>query len=225
MDKIFGNWFSGGFTAWKLHTWEDYLNFGIVVLLGILVFVAAQRRINRRRNYQDACARVAKQLKRLGGPGAECYLDVTIRSKRDVQPCEFLHVSGNCVYAVKVFWWGLDAAGSADDKTWTFSASKEVKRQPNPLPELEEICVVLNRVLIRGGLNGVAVKPLVVLADNFGSCHSHITGTDRVVACQDLKKWRKANPITKDNGFDVRAVKAALEASLTRDGLPEKAGA
>ena len=47
MDKLFGNWFSGGgFTAWKLHSWEDYINFGLVVLAGILVFVLAQRRIN-----------------------------------------------------------------------------------------------------------------------------------------------------------------------------------
>ena len=226
MDKLFGNWFSGnGFTAWKLQSWEDYLNFGLVVLAGILVFVLAQRRINKHRNYQDSRARVARRLKKLGGPGAECYLDVTVCSKRDVQPCEFLHVSGNCVYAVKVFWWGLDVTGDALDKTWTFSASKEYKRLPNPLPELDEICVVLNRLFVRSGLTGIDVQPLVVVADNFGSSHIHITGTDCVVPYQDLKKWRKADPIGKDSDFDIQAVKAALEASFRPDGLSEKAEA
>lgn len=222
MDKLFGNWFSGGgFTAWKLHTWQDYLNFGLVVLAGILVFVLAQRRINKHRNYQDSCARVAKRLKQLGGPGAECYLDVTVHSKRDVQPCGFLHVSGNCVYAVKVFWWGLDVTGSADAKRWAFTASKDVRYEPNPLPELEETCVALNRLFVRRGLTGVPVKPLVVLADNFGSSHIHITGADCVLAYQDLKKWRKAYPLDKKKGFDIAAVKAALEASFA-DAPSEK---
>ena len=182
----------------------------------------AQRRINKHRNYQDSCARVAKRLKQLGGPGAECYLDVTVHSKRDVQPCGFLHVSGNCVYAVKVFWWGLKVTGSAEDTTWTFSASKEFRRQPNPLPELEETCVALNRLFVRRGLTGVPVKPLVVLADNFGSSHSHVSGTDCIVAYQDLKKWRKAYPLDKKKDFDIAAVKAALEASFADGDSPEK---
>ena len=202
MDKLFGNWFSGGgFTAWKLHTWQDYLNFGLVVLAGILVFVLAQRRINRHRNYRDSAARVAK---------------------RDVQPCEFLHVSGDCVYAVKVFWWGLKVTGSADAQRWAFTSGKEVRYQPNPLPELEEVCVALNRLFVRRGLNGIAVKPLVVVADNFGSSHIHITGADCVLAYQDLKKWRKAYPIVKEKSFNIAAVKAALEASFAAgDSLEE----
>ena len=146
---------------------------------------------------------------------------MTIRSKRDVQPCGFLHVSGNCVYAVKVFWWGLDVTGSADDKRWMFTASKDVRYEPNPLPELEETCVALNRLFVRRGLTGVPVKPLVVLADNFGSSHSHVSGTDCIVAYQDLKKWRKAYPLDKKKDFDIAAVKAALEASFA-DAPSEK---
>ena len=223
MDKLFGNWYSSsGFTAWKLHTREDYINFAIVVLIGILVFVLAQRRINKHRNYQDSRDRVAKRMKKLGGPGAECYLDMTVHSKRDARPCEFLHICGNCVYVVKVFWWGLNVSGSANAQRWAFTSGKEVRYEPNPLPELEEICVSLNRMFVRRGLNCVPVKPLIVLADNFGSSHSHVSGTDCIVAYQDLKKWRKANPLDRAKGFDIKKVKKALEASFAASDLSDK---
>lgn len=214
MDKIFGNWYSGNLDVWKLHSLGDYLNFFLVMLAGIVAFTLWTRYLKAHRTYEHACARTAKKLKKLGGHGAESYCDVTVHTRKDSCPCELIHVCGDCVYVVKIFWWGQNASGSATDKEWLFSCRKEVYREPNPLPKLNEACVVLNRLFARFGLRGVTVKPLVVLADNYNHTYFEIRGVDCVTNYDDLKKWRKKNPIDSDKAIDVKAVKAALEASF-----------
>lgn len=214
MDNIFGNWYSGNLDLWKLDTAQDYINFFAVMIAGIVVFTLWTKYLKAHRTYEHACARTAKKLKKLGGHGAESYCNVTVHTKKDSCPCELIHVCGSTVYVVKIFWWGRNLGGSATGKEWTFSCRKEVYQEPNPLPALNEACVVLNRLFARFGVRGVTVKPLVVLADNYNHTYFEVSGTDCVVNYDDLKKWRKANPVVSDKNVDIKAVKAALEASF-----------
>ena len=53
------------FQAWKLHSFEDYLTFLIVILAGIMIFKFAIQKIYKHRNDAYALKLVRKKLKYL----------------------------------------------------------------------------------------------------------------------------------------------------------------
>jgi hypothetical protein len=121
------------------------------------------------------------------------------------------------VYVARVFHFGLEVIGGADQRTWRFRYNKEVCTEPNPLPALEEQKVVLTRLFSAAGIRNVPVETMVVFADNYGTTRFSLPGVRNAVSCGLLRKWRKDRPIGKD-GYDLRAVKAAIEASSPERG-------
>lgn len=214
MSRIFGQWFSfDGFNAWKLHTVWDYVYFFIIILLGVAVFTAATKYLNKHRNHTDAVKRVAKRMKRLGGSGAACYCDRTVRVKKDVCRCDLICAARDKVYVVKVYHFGLEAIGGEDKREWTLRCKKDEITEPNPLPVLSEQKVVLTRLFSAAGVRNVPIEPLVVFADNYGTTKFYLPGVKCAVSYSFLKRWRKDRPI-KDSPYDLKAAKAALEASF-----------
>lgn len=216
MSRIFGTWFSfDGFNAWKLHTAWDYIFFFLTIAAGIVIIKLAIRVMDSRRDLPHALARTAKKLKRVGGPGSECYVGKTIRSKKDVQDYELVAVLPDKVVAVKVFPFGLQIFGGVNEPRWRFCFNKDERWADNPLGALEEQKVVLNRVFMRAGVKNVPVETLIVFADNYGTAKFKVDGVRECVAVGYLKKWRKD---TKKNvKIDLRAVKAALEEAFSSD--------
>lgn len=216
MDRIFGSWFSfDGFNAWKLRTAWDYIFFFLVLAVGIALIKLAIRVMDSRRDLPHALSRTAKKLKRVGGPGSECYVGKTIRSKKDAQDYELIAVLPDQVLAVKVFPFGLQIYGGVNEPRWRFCFNKDERWADNPLGTLEEQKVVLNRVFMRAGVKNVPVGTLIVFADNYGTARFKIDGVRECVALSYLKKWRKD---TKKSGkIDLRAVKAALEEAFESD--------
>ena len=51
------------FQAWKLHSFEDYLTFLIIILAGIMIFKFAIQKIYKHRNDAYALKLVRKKLK------------------------------------------------------------------------------------------------------------------------------------------------------------------
>ena len=216
MSRIFGNWFSvDGFNAWKLHTAWDYIYFFLIIAAGIALIKLVIRIMDSRRDLPHALARTAKTLKRAGGPGSECYVGKTIRSKKDVRDCELVAVLPDKVVAVKVFPFGLQIFGGVNEPRWRFCFNKDERWEDNPLGALEEQKVVLNRVFMRAGVKSVPVETLIVFADNYGTAKFKIDGVRECVALGYIKKWRKD---TKRNvKIDLGAVKAALEEAFAGD--------
>ena len=216
MSRIFGTWFSfDGFNAWKLRTVWDYIYFFAIVVAGILLIKLVIRIMDRQRDLPHALARTAKKLKRVGGPGSECYVGKTVRSKKDVRDYELIAVLPDQVLAVKVFPFGLQIFGGVNEPRWRFCFNKDERWADNPLGALEEQKVVLNRVFMRADVKNVPVETLIVFADNYGTARFKVDGVRECVALSYLKKWRKD---TKKNGkIDLRAVKAALEGAFESD--------
>lgn len=214
MERLFGSWFDfDGFNVWKLHTTWDYIFFFLILAVGVALIKLAIRVMASRRDLPHALARTAKGLKRVGGAGTACYLNKTIYSKKDVRDYELIAVLPDKVLAVKVFPFGLEIYGGANEPRWRFCFNKDVRYAENPLPELEEQKVVLNRVFMRAGVKNVPVETLIVFADNYGTARFKVDGVRECVAVTYLKKWRKDTK--KDAKIDLRAVKAALEASFS----------
>lgn len=216
MSRIFGSWFSfDGFNAWKLQTAWDYVFFFLVIAVGVVIIKLVIRIMDSRRDMPHALARTAKKLKRTGGPGSECYINQTIRSKKDERDYELIAVLPDQVLAVKVFPFGLQIFGGVNEPRWRFCFNKDERWADNPLGALEEQKVVLNRVFMRAGVKNVPVEKLIVFADNYGTARFKVDGVRECVAVGYIKKWRKD---TKKNGkIDLRAVKAALEEAFAGD--------
>lgn len=216
MSRIFGTWFSfDGFNAWKLHTVWDYIYFFLIIAAGVALIKLAIRIMDSRRDLPHALARTAKKLKRVGGPGSECYVGKTIRSKKDVQDYELIAVLPDQVLTVKAFPFGLQIFGGVNEPRWRFCFNKDERWADNPLGVLEEQKVVLNRIFMRANIKNVPVETLIVFADNYGTAKFKVDGVRECVALSYLKKWRKD---TKKTGkIDLRAVKAALEGAFESD--------
>ncbi len=217
MGRIFESWFDfEGFNAWKLRTGWDYFFFFLIMVAGFAAIKLTIRIMDRHRDAAHAIPRTARALRRVCGQGTVCYLDRTIRSKKDVQHYELIAVLPDQVLTVKVFPFGLTVFGGANEPRWRFCFNKDERWEDNPLPLLEEQKVVLNRVFMRAGVKNVPVGSLIVFADNYGTAKFKIPGVRECVSYSYLKKWRKDT--AKSGKLDQNAVRAALETAF---GAPE----
>lgn len=213
MSEIINNFFNPeGVTLWKLYTLEDYLFFGGLLVLGAVALWAAVRFLAKRRTPEGTAARMAKKLRGIGGVGAQVYQDVTVVSQRGRCVSPMIYAAREGVYVVRVYHFGLEVSGSASSKYWTLAFNKDVRQEPNPLDDMDEQIVVINRVLSRAGLGHVPVEKLVLFADVYGRPRLDLRGVDCAVVRQDLGKWRKKQK--KLPAIDLPGVKRALEGSF-----------
>ena len=223
IKHLFSNWFStDNFQPWKLQTKWDYIFFGIILLIGFIVFFFIVRSLKKHRNLTDAKKRVAKKLKRLGGKGSVCYLDKMVKTTDMEHFCELINVAKDRIYVVKVFPWGTKVSGSKTEKEWAFMYGKEVRYEPNPLADLDQQRGVVTRVLLRANQRSVPVIPLVVFADNYGRADFSIHGLKaaNVVPIQQMGAWRRTYKLDKVP-LNLEEVKTALENSFVE--VPETA--
>ena len=216
IKNLFSNWFStDNFQPWKLQTKWDYIFFGILLLIGFLIFFFVTRSLKKHRNLADAKKRVARKLKRLGGKGSVCYVDKMVKTTDMEHFCELINVAKDRIYVVKVFPWGTKVSGSKTEKEWAFMYGKEVRYEPNPLGDLDLQRGVVTRVLLRANQRSVPVIPLVVFADNYGRADFSIHGLKaaNVVPIQQMGSWRRTYKLDKVP-LNLEEVKAALEKSF-----------
>ena len=217
IKKLFSNWFStDNFQPWKLQTTWDYIFFGIMILIGVLIFFLVYRSLKKHRNQTDATKRVARKLKRLGGKGSVCYIDKTLKTTDMEHHCDLINVAKDRIYVVKVFPWGTKVKGSKTEKEWAFMYGKEVRYEQNPLGDLDQQRGVVTRVLLRANQRSVPVIPLVVFADNYGRADFAIHGLKgaNVVTIQQMGPWRRTYKLDKVP-LNLEEVKMALENAFT----------
>lgn len=213
MGDFINDFFSlDGMNVWKLHTTTDYLFVGAYILLGIAALWLALRMLAKRRTPKGTAARMVKKLRGIGGAGAAVYQDVTVVSQRGRCVCPMIYAAREGVYVVQVYHFGLDISGSASSKYWTLAFNKDVRQAENPLDQMDEQIVVINRVLGKAGLGHVPVEKLVLFADVYGRPRVDLRGVDCAVVRQDLRKWRKKKK--SQPAVDLAGVKKALEASF-----------
>lgn len=213
IQSFFQDWFSlDGFNIWKLQTPMDYVYFALILAGGFFLIWLAIRFLASKRTPESSALQVEKQLRRLGGKESAVYRDVTVRSQRDQCSCSMIYADWEGVCVVQVYHFGLEVSGSASSRYWTLAFNKDVRQVDNPLDDMDEQIVVLNRMLGRAGLRGIPVEKLVVFADVYGRPRLDLKGVDCAVVRQDLKLWRKSR--RNRSTIDLKGVKKALEASF-----------
>ena len=216
MGERLSNWFSlAVFQPWKLQTTWDYLFFGILLLLVVLAIFLILGSRKKHRTQEDATKRVAKKLQSLGGKGSVCYIGKMVKTTDMEHFCELINVAKDRIYVVRVFPWGTKAEGSKAEKEWVFSCGKEIRREANPLNDLEQQRGVVTRVLVRAGERSIPVIPLVVFADTSGKTDFSISGLKaaNAVSLREMRSWRRTYKLDK-TPLNLEEVKAALEKSF-----------
>ncbi len=215
MGEIINNFFNPqGITLWKLYTPQDYFFVGLLIVLGVAALWLATRHLAKQRTPEGTTARMAKKLRKLGGHGAQVWRDVTVVSQRGRCVCPILWAAREGVYVVQVYHFGLEVSGSASSKYWTLAFNKDVRQVKNPLDDMDEQVVVINRVLGKAGLGHVPVEKLVIFADIYGRPRLNLRGVECAVVRQDLRKWHRQKK--KLAGVNQAGVKNALEGSFQK---------
>ena len=216
MSNLFTNWFSvNGFRTWKLVTPMDYFFFGVLVVGGLLLLWLATRFLAGKRTPEKAIARSARKLKKLGGKGAACYERIHLNAGEDSLDADLILAAEDGVYIAKVYHWGYHVNGAMSDEKWIFDCGpRDAKKLPNPMPQLNQSCSAMRRILTQEKAGKVPVKPLVIFAENYTNTVFRLKNVSCAWSYRDLKKWRELHPIEANSKVDVAAVKAAIEKYL-----------
>lgn len=203
------------FQAWKLHTWQDYTYFFLMILSGIVLFYFVIKSITKRRNDASALKRVKKKLK---VKGSKVYHDVTFDFGDRKIHFDHLLVDAVGIVAVRSIGWGIRVYGSAEDETWKVEDNKTKDvRIENPIRALQKSFELMRKGLAQDGIYGVVIESLAIFADPFAPPELYLGRDSDCIGYQQLAAWlkhRKMRAAGKADKLDVVAVTAYFDKVL-----------
>lgn len=203
--------FFGDFQAWKLHTFEDYLNLFLFILVGAAVFTMIIRHMNKQRNNEKALQKVVKRLKRLAGRPAKIYEHAAFRFPEGEMKFDAVLADKSGIYLVKAFGWGIKIYGTPDGEKWRREDAKRKEEFPNPLIELKEGCGKIQKALEEQGISRIKIMPMVVFADNYDTPQLYLGYGSFSTTYQELKAWYRKQAGVKEAQYDFERVTSILE--------------
>ncbi len=210
------------FQAWKLHTWQDYTYFFLMLGSFLALFYFISRAIIKRRNDVSAQKRVRRKLK-LKATEGKVYHGVTFNF--DGQQFDFDHLLVDAVglVAVRTIGWGIRVYGAAEEATWKAEDNKiKDVRIENPIRALEERFEPLRRALAKANIYGVSMEPLAVFADPFAPPELYLGRDSGCITFQQLGSWLKQRKMRAGGRADKLDV-AEIIAYLDRAVVPKQA--
>ena len=205
------------FQAWKLHTWQDYTYFFLMLGSFLALFYFISRAIIKRRNDVSAQKRVRRKLK-LKAKEGKVYHGVTFDF--DGQQFDFDHLLVDAVgmVAVRTIGWGLRVYGSAEEAAWKAEDNKiKDVRIENPIRALEERFEPLRRALARANIYGVSIEPLAIFADPFAPPELYLGRDSGCITFQQLGAWlkqRKMRAGGRSDKLDIAGIIAYLDKAV-----------
>ena len=215
--------FGDNFEMWKLHTVWDYLSFFAYILIGIFLLTLLSRYMTRQRNQEAAVKRTMQRLKRLAGPKAKLFRDVTLKLPEGEQKLDGLLADKSGIYLIRVYGWGTKIFGSLESENWRREDNKRKEEFPNPLLELKKGVAGIQAVLEAQGVKGVKIMPMIVFADNFQTPELYIGYGSCSTTFQEMKSWYKKQAGVKKEQYDMARVSSILEGLILGTvSVPEK---
>lgn len=203
------------FQAWKLHTWQDYTYFFLMILSGIVLFYFIIKSVTKRRNDASALKRVKKKLK---VKGSKVYHNVNFDFGDRKIHFDHLLVDAAGIVAVRSIGWGIRVYGSAEDETWKVEDNKTKDvRIENPIRALQKNFEPMRKGLAQHGIYGVTIEPLTIFADPFAPPELYLGRDSDCIGYQQLGAWlkhRKMRAAGKTGNLDVVAVTAYFDKVL-----------
>ena len=81
-------------------------------------FDAAKPLYDRQRNQEAAVKRTMQRLKRLAGPKAKLFRDVTLKLPEGERKLDGLLADKSGIYLIRVYGWGTKIFGSLESENW-----------------------------------------------------------------------------------------------------------
>lgn len=204
------------FQAWKLHTFEDYLTLILVLVIGVVVFWFAIRRIYNRRN--DAYAfKIVKKALKFPAKEARVFHDVTLAFGGNRLHYDHLLVDAAGIVAIRSIGWGIRIYGQAEQPTWKAVDNKTEKMIDNPIAKLTETFDTLRNGLSSYEIYGLTIDPLAIFADPFSSPELYLGRDSYCIPFDEIKKWKKQRRLRAENKaqkVDIEKTAAAIEAAM-----------
>lgn len=197
------------FQAWKLHTWQDYLYFFLMIFLCFAVFYFISKAIIKRRNDVSARKRVTRKLKTKNG---KVYHDVTFNLGSRQIHFDHLLVDAAGIVAVRTIGWGIHVYGSAEDLTWKVEdhKTKDVRIE-NPIRVLEQCFEPVRKALAQGDIYGVSIEALAIFADPFAEPELYLGRDSNCISFAQLGSWLKHRKLRADGKTDKLDIKRTIE--------------
>lgn len=205
------SFFGSGFEAWKLHTTQDYLYFFAYIVVGIAVFVAAARYLNRQRNHEKAVIKVNRKLKRLAKKPQLLFQNVTLRLPEGEQTFDGVLADKSGIYLIRAYGWGLKIYGTPDGETWRREDRERKEEIPNPLIELKKGAAGIQAILEEQGITRIKIMPMVVFADNYQTPELYLGYGSFSTTYQELKGWYRKQAGVKEAQYDFEKVSSMLK--------------
>ena len=204
------------FQAWKLHSFEDYLTFLIIILAGIMIFKFAIQKIYKHRNDAYALKLVRKKLK-YSRQGTRVFHNVTLSFGGQPLHYDHLLIDAAGIVAIRSIGWGIRIYGQPDQPTWKAMDNKTEKMIENPVAKLTDSFELLRSGLAAKEIYGLSIEPLVIFADPFATPELYLGRGSCCIPFNELKNWKKQRQLRAENKsqkLDVNQIASVIEGAI-----------
>ena len=204
------------FQAWKLHSFEDYLTFLIIILAGIMIFKFAIQKIYKHRNDAYALKLVRKKLK-YSRQGTRVFHNVTLSFGGQPLHYDHLLIDAAGIVSIRSIGWGIRIYGQPDQPTWKAMDNKTEKMIENPVAKLTDSFELLRSGLAAKEIYGLSIEPLVIFADPFATPELYLGRDSCCIPFNELKNWKKQRQLRAENKsqkLDVNQIASVIEGAI-----------
>ena len=204
------------FQAWKLHSFEDYLTFLIIILAGIMIFKFAIQKIYKHRNDAYALKLVRKKLK-YSRQGTRVFHNVTLSFGGQPLHYDHLLIDAAGIVAIRSIGWGIRIYGQPDQPTWKAMDNKTEKMIENPVAKLTDSFELLRSGLAAKEIYGLSIEPQVIFADPFATPELYLGRDSCCIPFIELKNWKKQRQLRAENKsqkLDVNQIASVIEGAI-----------
>ena len=204
------------FQAWKLHSFEDYLTFLIVILAGIMIFKFAIQKIYKHPNDAYALKLVRKKLK-YPRQSARVFHNVTLSFGGQPLHYDHLLIDAAGIVAIRSIGWGIRIYGQPDQPSWKAMDNKTEKMIENPVAKLTDSFEPLRSGLASKEIYSLSIEPLVIFADPFATPELYLGRDSCCIPFSGLKNWKKQRQLraaNKSQKLDVNQIASVIEGAI-----------
>lgn len=199
------------FELWKLHTWQDYLNFFSFIFFGMIALFILYKLLKAQRTQEKAVLKVNRRLNRLARKPCKLFKKVTLSLPSGSQTFDAILMDPSGIYLVKTFGWGLKVFGTPTGEKWRLEDNTRKEEIPNPLFDLKKAIADLQTCLEEQELRGIKIQPLVVFADSYSTPELFLGSGSNSTPYQYLKSWYKKQASVKKAQYDLQRATAVIE--------------
>ena len=172
-------------TWWKLNTLTQNIVFLLVVLAAIFVFAKISKKINKKRNDENAFLKAKKELKKLSKNPFYIVENFSM-ANIDIQG---VLIDSYGIVILRAIGQGTEVRGTYSDSQWQILDYKAHRKIDNPLLKMRALSEKMEKFLIKKKFEKTPIDNLVIFTDNHRKPNINLGSGEKTIIFEDLKKW------------------------------------